>query len=94
LHGKRQTIEDRREDEPFKRKGQAVAKKHLPQFSQRAAQPHGDEDVKAKDRGRKNEGKGDCSLEQKLASPIGICEPIGEGKSAGKKDCGNAEREP
>ena len=94
LHGERQTVEDGSEDEPFKRKGHAVAKKRLPQFSQRAARAHGDEHVKAKNGGRKNEWKGYYSFEQKLASPIGIGEPIGERKSTGKKNYGNTEREP
>src|SRR5580692_7596728 len=93
LNGKRQTIEHGRENQSFECEGQAVAKKCLPNFSQRAMRPHRYKHVKSKNRRRQHQRQCYDRLEQKLAAPIRIRQPIRERQSTREENCGNAERE-
>ena len=68
-----------------------MAEEELPEFAERAARPHGEENVKAENRRRQNERERDESFQEKFATPVREGEPARERQTEDEKNCGDAE---
>ncbi len=97
LNAKRKTIENAGDDKAGERESERVAEECEPKFAERAAWAHGDEEIKAKNRWRKNEGKRDDGFDKKFGPEFGEGEPVSERRCADEKNRGDekgeAERE-
>ena len=70
-----------------------MAEKSDPEFAERAARAHGDEEIETEDSGRENERESDDSFDEEFRSKIGKCQPIGERGREDKKNRGDEEGE-
>ena len=93
MHAERKAVENAGDDEAGKRESERVAEKGEPEFSNRAARAHGDEEIKTKNGGGKNERKCDDGFDEKFCAKFGKGEPVGERRRENKKNRGDEEGE-
>lgn len=93
LDAKRKTVENAGNDEASESEGERVTEESEPEFAERTARAHGDEEIEAEDGRRKNERKSDDGFDQEFGAKFGEDEPVGERRGEAEKNHGDEKSE-
>jgi len=91
LDAERKAVENAGDDEAGESESERVTEESEPEFAERAARAHGDEEIEAEDGGRKDERESDDGFDKKLCSKLGEGEPVGERSGENEKNRGDEE---
>lgn len=93
LDAKWKAVENAGDDESGESERELVTEEGEPEFAERAARSHGDEEIKAENGGWENERESDDGFDEKFGAKFGEREPVGERSREEQKNRGDQEGE-